>query len=278
MRTAIRRIIGGLVVVGGAVVLRPGTPANRAAREAARTAGRRLRDLAGRLEGLDYRLRHGQPDPDVDDRTLTDRIRSGLGPLERRLDVPRVHVMVEDHVVTLHGEVGTSADAREIEGVVGAMSGVRGVESYLHVGLGRGSSRPSAGRAVHPPSPALQRLLAAATSRGIDDEVAPSVVRAVLATFADRLPDGERDHVAGHLPADARALFTPPRRLRHESPARMSNQLVEQIVASTDAVPRERADELTAAILHELRELVPEEAADVLAVLPEGMRELWVGQ
>ena len=49
---------------------------------------------------------------------LADRIRSSLGPLEKWLDVPHVHVTVARHVAILHGEVGTEADATAIERAV----------------------------------------------------------------------------------------------------------------------------------------------------------------
>ncbi|MDX1620487.1 MAG: hypothetical protein R3320_05825, partial [Nitriliruptorales bacterium] len=45
----------------------------------------KLRDLANRLEGAAYRVRGDRPDPDVDDQVLTQRVRSQLGPLEKRL-------------------------------------------------------------------------------------------------------------------------------------------------------------------------------------------------
>jgi uncharacterized protein (DUF2267 family) len=183
--------------------------------------------------------------------------------------------MAEDHIVLLHGEVGTDAEADEIEAAVAEVPGVLGVESYLHVGLGRGDTRPSEGRAVEQPSEAYRRLVAAATSAGVDATIAPVVVRAILATFAERVPEGERDQVATHLPADVRSMFTPPRRYREPALARTTAELVGRIAATTAALPTSRTMEATKAVIEELRALVPEEAADVAAVLPADLRQLW---
>jgi uncharacterized protein (DUF2267 family) len=224
---------------------------------------------------VSYRLRGRHPDPEVAGNTLADRIRSTLGPLEKRLDVPHIHVMAEDHVALLHGEVTTDDGAHELEAAVAAISGVRGVESYLHVGLGPGDTRPSAGRVVEQPSEARRRLVAATVAAGVAPAVAPSVLRAVLATLAVRLPDGERQQVAAHLPADVRLMFTPPRRLRHVAPARTALELVGRITAANQAPPGGQELEVTKAVVQELRALVPDEAADVAAALPGELRRMW---
>lgn len=275
MRATTRRTAEGIAVVGGVVLLRPGTRANHALRHQLDVLSRRLRHFAGRLHGITYRLRGRRPDPDASDNVLADRIRSSLGPLERRLDLPHIHVMAEDHIALLHGEVGTAAEADQIEAAVAAVSGVLGVESYLHIGLARSDTRPSTGRAVQQPSDAHQRLLAAATGADLDPAAAPTVVRAILATFAERLPGDERHQVSTHLPADVRALFTPPRRIRGATPVRTASDLVDRIAASTAELPHEMARQVTQAVVRELRALVPDEAADVAAVLPAGLRELW---
>lgn len=274
VRTARRLAVPAGAAVAGALLL-PRARARHALRRLARLLRRRARYVRGRLQGVRYRLSGRHPDPDVPDTVLADRIRSTLGPLEKRLDVPRVHVMVEDHVALLHGEVGAEAEAEDIEVAVAAVPGVQGVESYLHVGLWEGSDRPSAGRAVEQPSDARRRLLDAAASAGVDASVAPVVVRAILSTFAARIPDGEREQVATHLPADVRSMFTPPRRRRRLAPARTTAELVARIGAETDALPPGKEVEVTRAVLHELRALVPEEAADVAAVLPAELREMW---
>lgn len=94
-----------------------------------------------------------------------------------------MHVTVERGVAVLHGEVGSAEDARRLERAVEAVSGVAGVESDLHVGLDAGDPRPSQGRAVHPPSDSMRRLVEAATHAGVDAGAARPVVRAVLATL-----------------------------------------------------------------------------------------------
>jgi hypothetical protein len=150
MQRTIRRAAGGMAMAGGMIALRPGTYANRIVCHAVADAGRRLRYTAGRLQGLGYHLAGRHPDPDVDDDLLADRIRSELGGLEKQRDLPHVHVMVERHIALLHGDVPTQADADAIEKAVAAVSGVKGVNSHLHVGLIRGETRPSQGHTNHP--------------------------------------------------------------------------------------------------------------------------------
>lgn len=275
MRTAMKRAVGGLVLLGGAVVLRPGTQANKVVCRQLEVAARRLRYLGGRMQGASYQLRGRRPDPDVVDNVLADRVRSTLGSVEKRLDLPHIHVMVEDHVVLLHGEVGKEQEARELEQAASEVSGVAGVESYLHVGLTAGDTRPSAGRAVKRPSPALRRLVDTAVDAGVDPAAARVVVRGILATFADRLPLGERDQVASHLPADVRAMFVPPRRSHDAGTPRNVHDLVARIASTTAELPQDKAEEVTVAVIQTLRSLVPEEDRDVSAVLPAELRPLW---
>ncbi|MGZ4700772.1 MAG: DUF2267 domain-containing protein [Ilumatobacteraceae bacterium] len=103
----------------------------------------------------------------------------------------------------------------------------------------------------------------------------PSIVGAILATFAERIPQDEREHVATHLPADVRSMFTPPRRLRRLAPVRTVPDLVARIAADTEVLPNDKAVEVTRAVISELRALVPDEVADVAATLPRELRDLW---
>ena len=62
MRTAMKRAGAGLAVVGGIVLSRPGTHANKeVVRHQLDALGRHLRLTGGRLYGASYRLRHGRP-------------------------------------------------------------------------------------------------------------------------------------------------------------------------------------------------------------------------
>jgi uncharacterized protein (DUF2267 family) len=275
----LKRIVPRVPAVGAVVsahsIFAPNTPASRALIAGGDRVAAELRRLADQWEGVRYQLAGRHPDPDVDDNTLADRVRSTIGPVERRLDLPHVHVMVVGGTASLHGEVGTAADAAAIEAATAKVSGVRAVESYLHVGLLRSDSRPSEGRAHEPPSDAMDLLLGAAIGAGVDDEHAGTVVRATLAAFTERLPLGERRQLVQHLPHDVRALLEPVR--RHGPPAEDVDTVPELVgrvlVGSGASVPV--ATGAVHAILTQLRALVPEETADVSAVLPRDLRQFW---
>ena len=152
MRKSLKGLTGGsLMLAGGAFLARQRREVVSLTAQAVRIAGRRLRYLSGRLEGISYILEGRHPDPNVPDSVLADRIRSELGGLEKRRDLPHVHVMVEDHIALLHGEVDTRDDAAAIESAVAAVSGVQDVKSHLHIGLLHGDTRPSEGRAQGTP-------------------------------------------------------------------------------------------------------------------------------
>jgi CBS domain-containing protein len=121
-------------------------------------AGRQARSGRGRARGVADRLRGGHARADVADDVLADRIRSSLGPLERRLDIPRVHVMVQHHVALLHGDVATRADRDAVVAAVAAVPGVRGVDDFLHIGLLPGDTRPSSARTLRPPTAGRGRV------------------------------------------------------------------------------------------------------------------------
>jgi uncharacterized protein (DUF2267 family) len=262
-------------VIGGVAAWAPDSTIARAAKRLADRLARDVRYTVARGPGIAYRLAGRRPDPDVSDDVLADRIRSSLGPLEKRLDVPRVHIMVEDHVALVHGDVPNDHDARALEDAIMRVSGVTGVESHLHTGLTAGDTRPSQGAAVpHPPSEALRTLLDAARRAGAHRETR-AAVHAVLCGFMERIPGSERAQVLAHLPADVRELTGPARRHGVHPPRyKTLPQLVAAVTAEGGIEP-EHADEITRAVLAALREIVPEEARDVAAVLPSELREMW---
>ena len=274
-----RRLVQAAGLAAGVIgVVAASAPDSAVGRAARRLADRLARDVgyaAASAPGILYRLAGRRPDPNVSDDVLVDRIRSSLGPLEKRLDVPRVHVMVDDHVAIVHGEVPDERDACAIEHAIMRISGVTGVESHLHAGLVSGDTRPSQGAAVsQPPSEALRSLLDAARDAGAG-AYSRAAVHAVLCGFADRMPEDERDQVFAHLPADVRALAGPVRR-HGERPPRLRTlpQLVAAVTAEGGVEPR-HADEITRVVVAALRGLVRNEARDVSAVLPGELRELW---
>jgi uncharacterized protein (DUF2267 family) len=276
MRTT-KRLVQGAALAAGAIgtiaVTAPDTSVGRAARRLANRLSRDVRYAAASAPGIAYRLTGQRPDPDVDDDVLRDRIRSSLGPLEKRLDVPHIHVLVDDHVAILHGEVPSEFDATRLEHAVMQVSGVDGVESHLHVGLIRGDTRPSEGGEVSLPSPALDKLLEAA--RGAGAEHPRAAVHAVLCAFVERVPEGERAQLLGQLPADARALAGPARRHGTAVPRLKTLPELVATVTGEGEIDAARAEAITRAVVRTLRELVPYEARDVAATLPAELRALW---
>ena len=273
MKKILRLMIVAAVVFGVLWLLRRG----RAARAYA-VAGRRARYLGGRWKGIRYRLAGRRPDPWANDEVLADRVRSELGPLEKRLDVPRVHVQVHDHHASLHGDVPTWKVADRLVTAVFHVSGIHGVESYLHVGLTPGDTRPSEGRLHAAESNALQTLVGAAIRGGVPEDRAVTSVRAVLSAFVDRVPTPERDHVLAHLPADVRPLATPPQRAGKPPRVRTVPELVAGVTAQTEPgndPARGHEALITESVLATLRGLVPEEADDIAAVLPSELRAFW---
>ena len=127
-------LAGGIASLGGIVV---------AKRHA---IARQARLLPGRARGAAYRITRRHPARDVSDDILVDRIRSTIGSVEKRLDIPRVHVTSTNGLTVIHGSVGTQEEAHQVEQAVAAVPGVRSVESHLHIGLSGADTRPSEGR------------------------------------------------------------------------------------------------------------------------------------
>lgn len=247
-------------------------PVHRTLRAITARTRRRAHYWQGRARGLRYALQRRHPDLEVSGTVLADRIRSSLGPLEKRLDIPRVHVMVDDHVAFLHGDVPSDADERTVVDAALDVPGVTGVVSYLHAGLLPSDARPSEGHRHAEGSHALRRLLAAAETAGAANP--RRAVRATLATLADRIPAGERRHLRSHLPEDVRQLTES---VVHAGRRVNTVEGFVEAVARTGAfVDTTRRPEVIAAILGELRALAADEAEDIAAVLPGDLRQLWL--
>lgn len=281
------RTAGALVssLAGARALAGSGVGTDALARRLQRIAAARARYLAGVLEGMAYRLSGGHPATDVPDAVLTQRVRSVLGPLEKRIDVPHIRVTAENGIITVSGHVATVRDATELVTATSAIAGVVGVTSRIEVGFAPGDTRPSQGRHTEP-SKGYRRLCdalagslpAAAASFPAADVTPRRALRAILSTFAARLPASERAHLLGHLPADVRALATPRAAQIAKAPhVRTADDLIAEI--SRAGVPGDPlvVERAVASVMQTLADLVPEEVADIAAVLPVDLRAFWAG-
>lgn len=125
------------------VVLPPASTRSRFVADVGDHVVLRVHRFTDEWKGVSHHLRYGGPDADVDDLVLADRVRSMIGGLEHRLDMPRVHVMVEDGVVKLHGDVPGRMEEHALVSAVRRVPGVIDVESHLHRGLLPSDTRPS---------------------------------------------------------------------------------------------------------------------------------------
>ena len=96
-----------------------------------KSASKYLHRTMNKTKGLVYRTLRRHPSTTVDDPVLADRIRSTIGPLEKRLHNPRINVTVENGVAILHGEANSPQAATQIEEAVRGVAGVRDVRSHL---------------------------------------------------------------------------------------------------------------------------------------------------
>ena len=277
MRTRIGQVISSAGLTTFALLILSRTArGRRVTRAGRRKVERRLHGIPGRLRGLDYKLRRRHPDEHASDLVLTDRIRSSIGPVQKELDLPHIHVMVNDGVAMLHGEVVSQHDTERLVKEIEQVAGVLGVESFLHVGLLGSDTKPSTGRAqTPPPSAASKQLAATAVLAGAPAEPT-SVLRAVLSTFCEQIPEDEREHVLGHLPADVRHLAERPlRRGKELERIRSVSDLYGAVAGAHRPVDVLVAEAVTLAVLTDLARLVPEERQDIAATLPEELRRLW---
>ena len=100
-------------------------------------------------------------------------------------------------------------------------------------------------------------------------------MQAVLRTLTARLPADERKQFLGHLPEDVRNLARPHFGLLEAVDRIRTRTDFTLVVAGMTHLPYRRAAHVCEALLGVIRELVPDEAADVAAVLPKDLRELW---
>jgi hypothetical protein len=234
-------------------------------------ATRWLQFTQGQLQGLDYQLRGRTPALDASDDVLVARVRSALGPLLRTLDLPRVHVTVSDGVAVLHGDVATDRHADQIVAAVGDVVGIRDVDPHLHIGLTPGDTRPSEGHDHPGPSYQRERLQDAADAAHVRLDQTVAALAVVLA----RVPAGERGHITGHLRADVSRLVDDVSVPADVMRVRDVDELV-GVVAGVASLSERRAQRAVEASLVALAELVPEEVADILAVLPAELEQLWL--
>ncbi len=250
-------------------------------REARRLA-RRLRYLRGVARGECYRLAGRHPDPAVDDSVLADRVRSTLDPVERWLDLPRLHVSVDRYVVRLHGEVDSELVAALLAEVVRAIPGVAGVDSHLHIGLLPSDTRPHQGRAYQRrPSPALRRLLAATGPATGNGNLVGGLARARLtahaavACFAACLPAATRRRLLAGLPGDVRRLAVLPQGHRPPPLVLASADLpgLTAAVAAWSRLDEAAAEQALVAVLAALREQLPARQAERIGhAVPTGLQ------
>jgi uncharacterized protein (DUF2267 family) len=230
-----------------------------------------LRDTHGLLQGVDYRVRGRGPGTGVSDRVLADRLRTRLGPVTRQLDLPHMTVEVADGVAVLHGDVADGAQADVVVSEARQVPGIVDVDAHVHICLSPSDTRPSTSQRHASPSHQLTRLEQAARATGV--EVGQAAV--VLQVLLQRLPAGERAHVVNHLRADVRQLVDGVRVPDDVLHVRDVDKLVE-IAGRIAGLSNRRARGTLEAVMIVLAELVPEEGADILAVLPGELRELWI--
>jgi len=142
-KRALALLATGTLAVG--VAMFETVAGRRYSKKLAHAVTRWARFQSGRLEGLRYRLAGRHPDLAVEGTVLADRVRSTLGPVEHRLDIPRVHVMADGHDVILHGDVGSEEQLQAVLDATRAIPGVDHVASHLRVGFVPGDTLPSAG-------------------------------------------------------------------------------------------------------------------------------------
>ncbi len=247
-------------------------PGRVLARNRIRTA-RSLRRLSGRLAGLAYRIEQREPDPNVDDTVLQQRVASSLGPVVKQLDLPHVRVRVDDGIVRLEGETDGDASTQAIAQVARGVPGVGEVDTSRLRVLHDDRTRPSYGRRTRRSS-AFREITGAVRALDVGDHQVERLAGSVMRVFLACLPPRERAHLAAHLPADVQHLSELAVIVGEPSKPRTVEDLVGQVA---DAASRTRgtAEQAIRAVLTTLHDLVPEEVDDIAAVLPHDLAVLW---
>jgi CBS domain-containing membrane protein len=213
-----------------------------------------------------------------DDGILADRVRSTIGPLLKRLDQPRVHIMATQGAVTLHGDVSDVQAKSVIESSVRRVPGVTGVTSHLQVGLQPGESTPSAGHRAER-SPLLRALERVVRESGyLSSAEARYILRGLLSVFTARLPEPQRHRFLQHLPGDVRRLATSAHWLTSDIRTVTTEHDLAQTAAVAMLTDRMHADQLLRRVLPVLREHAPTDADTIAAALPSELRSVWSGE
>ncbi len=207
------------------------------------------------------------------DADLADVVRTTLGPLIKRLDLPRIHVMAEGHRVLLHGDVMTESDAHLIASAVEQLPGVESVESHLHVGLVPGDTRPSEG--AHAPSEMMTALLQTAESIGLQGPPAKAAAWGALSAILEQVPQPELHHVFSHLPTDVNDFVRPRRRYGDEGLHWQTELQLDAATALRGGITIDEANLLIPLVIRVLKKFVPEEARDIQATLHAQLKQLW---
>ena len=204
---------------------------------------------------------------------LADVVRTTLGPVIKRLDLPRIHVMAEGHRVLLHGDVMTESEAHVIERAVERCPGVESVESHLHIGLVPGDTRPSEG--AHVISAMLTALLDASESIGLTGAPGRAAAWGALSAILEQVPAPERHHVFSHFPIDVVEFVRPRRHLGDEELHWQTELQLDAATALRGGISLEEANVLIPKIIGVLKRFIPEEAKDIGATLHAQLKRLW---
>jgi osmotically-inducible protein OsmY len=134
-------VLGAVAGAGAAYLMDPERGRGRRAkaidmvggrvRRGALKVERKSRYAEGVIAGVQHRLEHpGLAEPEVDDRTLKDRVESMIfGP-----DLPKANVVIDvvDGVVTLRGQLKRPDQIKAAEAAAASIPGVKGVQNLLH--------------------------------------------------------------------------------------------------------------------------------------------------